>query len=300
MIINEYALPSKNVIDVGLSILPTSKWFVSTTSPAAKSTLFYVQEAGEFHCLPQYFTKRKGLASFLIIYTLGGNGKLEYCGKKYSLSSNQALWINCMNHQYYCSDKDSKWDILWLHFYGTPALQYYNLFMNLSNDSVVNLPQNDPFPALFREILTYDGRANGIDVEIKLSELIVKIMTRLLLTAQSSKTSLNNRPSYVDQAIEIINHDYSKKLTLEYFAQHFNMNKQYFQKIFKRHIGLTPNEFLIMTRINVAKEILRSQTTSIADIAKLVGFDNTSFFIETFKRHEGITPLDFRKNWREK
>ena len=75
--------------------------FINTPSPKAKSTFFYMQEAGYFKTTPPYFTERAGLPSFLIVYTLSGKGILHYGDDEYTLSNGQCFFINCMNHHDY-------------------------------------------------------------------------------------------------------------------------------------------------------------------------------------------------------
>ncbi len=65
----------------------------------------------------------------------------------------------------------------------------------------------------------------------------------------------------------------------------------------KRHIGYTPNEYLILTRMNRAKEQLRTTDLPISEISYNVGIENVSHFINLFKKNEGTTPGAFRKAW---
>lgn len=94
-----------------------------------------------------------------------------------------------------------------------------------------------------------------------------------------------------------INH-YNERITLDDLAQRFSINKYHFQKLFKRYTGSTPNEYLILTRLNHAKENLRATCKPVREIAQEVGVDNVSHFINLFKKHEGITPNIYRQNWR--
>src|SRR4051794_28066220 len=84
--------------------------FMATPSAIAKNTSFYVQEIGSFQTKPNYFTEREHLPSYLIVFTQGGKGYLNYDNKKYTLRSNQIFFIDCMNYHYYETDKNDLWD----------------------------------------------------------------------------------------------------------------------------------------------------------------------------------------------
>ena len=61
-------------------------------------------------------------------------------------------------------------------------------------------------------------------------------------------------------------------------------------RVVKEHFcGYTP--FVI----DLSKELLRSSRLSVAQIAKKVGYNDTSHFIRLFKRFEGVTPTVYRQ-----
>ena len=101
---------------------------INTPTQLAKSSFFYMQEAGYFKTMPPYFTERENLNSFLILYTISGQGVLQYQSKEYTLSAGQCFFIHCKNHHLYYALKGPQWEFLWLHFYGSSSLGYYQEF----------------------------------------------------------------------------------------------------------------------------------------------------------------------------
>ena len=83
---------------------------IITASQAARSTFLYAQEAGYFKTLPPYFTERKNLNSFLIVYTISGKGFLRYEDKDFILKEGQCFYINCMNYHYYKNFNNDLWE----------------------------------------------------------------------------------------------------------------------------------------------------------------------------------------------
>ena len=99
------------------------------TTPQAKKMLYYIQEAGDFTAYSQYYTERENLNSFLIVYTLSGDGKLLYRKNEYPLRAGSVFFINCMDYQLYQNDSKYPWHFLWIHFNGCSSLAYFEEFM---------------------------------------------------------------------------------------------------------------------------------------------------------------------------
>ena len=106
-----------------------SVWRMPYTTPQAKKMLYYIQEAGDFTAYSQYYTERENLNSFLIVYTLSGDGKLLYRKNEYPLRAGSVFFINCMDYQLYQNDSKYPWHFLWIHFNGCSSLAYFEEFM---------------------------------------------------------------------------------------------------------------------------------------------------------------------------
>ena len=66
-------------------------------------------------------------------------------------------------------------------------------------------------------------------------------------------------------------------------------------RLFRRHLGVSPHEYLEARRLAMARELLK-EGKSVTDTASLTGFTNTSVFIRLFRRRFGTTPLKFKQN----
>jgi AraC-like DNA-binding protein len=68
----------------------------------------------------------------------------------------------------------------------------------------------------------------------------------------------------------------------------------HFARQFKAATGLPPHQYVIMRRVERAKQFLQSGTDlSLADVAIGVGFSDQSQFSKHFKRLVGVTPRQF-------
>ena len=111
-----------------------------------------------------------------------------------------------------------------------------------------------------------------------------------LLIESSSSTTLPIR-----KAIDYIQANLDKRITLGDMAAAVGMNRKYFCSYFKKHTLTTPVTYLTALRIRHAKTLLREKQLSVLEVALSCGFDNVSFFIRQFKAATGLTPGQYRK-----
>ena len=94
---------------------------------------------------------------------------------------------------------------------------------------------------------------------------------------------------------------------LIYIAEHVNeslsiadlcgragYNEQYFIRLFKKNVGLSPHRYIISYRLKEAIKLLGSDAT-ISEIARLTGYGDIKAFSRAFKNNYGLSPSDFRK-----
>lgn len=84
-----------------------------------------------------------------------------------------------------------------------------------------------------------------------------------------------------------------EKFSLEKTAHLFGLNKYKFLRLFKQETGLTPNNYILLTKIEKSKEMLISGTP-IFHVAIDLGFHDSSHFYKTFQKFTGVTPLVYQ------
>lgn len=286
-------------LSYSLDLSPGSLWLTVTAAQAARASIAYVQELGDFHCGPEYFTTRENLPSYLIKLCVSGEGELNYDGQRSSIRPGELFWIDCTKPQHYrTAPERQSWRVLWVHFTGATCDAYYRMFLSQNEGKNVVRPESDlsirsALEALMR---LYREGGNTLLDDIQASALLIQLMSDCIQAAGASSDG-NRLPGYVVDARNFINRHYAERVTLDDLARAISINKFYLQKLFKRCIGLSPNEYLIHTRLTRAKQLLRTTANPISQIALDVGIHNIGHFISMFKRYEGITPSAYRQRW---
>ena len=73
------------------------------------------------------------------------------------------------------------------------------------------------------------------------------------------------------------------------------LSPYHFARQFKRATGLPPHQYVILRRVERARQLLEAGTgLPLAEVAAHVGFSDQSQFTQHFKRIVGVTPGQFR------
>ena len=86
-----------------------------------------------------------------------------------------------------------------------------------------------------------------------------------------------------------------EKITLADLCRETNYSPSRLSALFKKETNLSPIEYIILCRIEKAKELLIEGIMNEEDIGYKVGFSEENYFIRAFKKRTGITPYQFRK-----
>jgi len=95
-------------------------------------------------------------------------------------------------------------------------------------------------------------------------------------------------------AVDYIESHLGEDLSLERIAQAPGMSAFRFARAFRAATGQSPRQYVIARRIECAKQLLRTGTAGVADVAQRVGFATQSHFTSVFRRRCGTTPKRYR------
>ncbi|MBD2258273.1 AraC family transcriptional regulator [Pseudanabaena sp. FACHB-2040] len=100
----------------------------------------------------------------------------------------------------------------------------------------------------------------------------------------------------LNQVLDYINAHLEQEIQLTDLAQVTSFNLGYFASLFKQSMGMSPWQYIMQQRVERAKQLLKRQDYSIADIAVRCGFSSQSHLTYQFRKLTGVTPNTFRRN----
>ncbi|GMQ56546.1 response regulator [Vallitalea sediminicola] len=107
----------------------------------------------------------------------------------------------------------------------------------------------------------------------------------------------NRYSKIVEDIIEIIETEYREIDNIRDILDSLYISSSYANQIFKQQKGITIFEYLIQTKIEMAKKRLQDPYCRICDISNELGYKSNAYFTSVFKRHTGITPKEYRKRY---
>ena len=103
-----------------------------------------------------------------------------------------------------------------------------------------------------------------------------------------------SRYRYIANGIKYLETDIKQEKSIEEVAKMCNVSSAYFRRLFKEYSGLSPIQFRIRKKLDMAKDMLVSGTMSIVEISDYLGFENVTYFTRLFKEYEKISPAKYR------
>ncbi len=243
---------------------------------------------------PEYHVVREpGLISHQISYTLAGKGELLVGGESYVLEEGSLFYIAPgIPHEYYPIVEDD-WTTCWVVFRGDylgeimPKLGFDGF---VQRDGVVT----EELRKIFRRMES--AAQDPVWGDEKCSVLVYEYIMAVRRTIQSGeKNGGRGMGSILDEALMHIHAHYAQDITLEELAGISGVTKQHFCRVFKAKTGMRPMEYLARKRIAEARGLLLNTKMPVAEIGKMVGYENLTYFGMVFKKYEGISPTDCRK-----
>ncbi|MGE5108076.1 MAG: helix-turn-helix domain-containing protein [Sphingobacteriales bacterium] len=143
-------------------------------------------------------------------------------------------------------------------------------------------------PILFQQLFTLSRLFNNPGSAIE--KELVKALKRLVAKHSANTFTTNKNSTLFRKYLE---EETFKKFSLEEAANKFGLDKFKFLRLFKQETGLTPNNYIILKRIEKCKQLLPAQN-DLLDIAVETGFYDAAHLCKYFKKFTGITPLAYR------
>ena len=126
-------------------------------------------------------------------------------------------------------------------------------------------------------------------------QLQLKALFELLLyNITAEMDDADSTSSYTDSRIkammEHIARHYADPLSLEQYAEQFDLNKVYLGMLFKKNTGITYHQYLMNARLNAAEDLLCTGKYLISEVAYMTGFQDPAYFNRVFSKSFGSSP----------
>ena len=133
--------------------------------------------------------------------------------------------------------------------------------------------------------------ANDLDLPLHLGRLVA--LHQELLAQTSHVSEHQPHDSALDKACRRLAHE--KHVSLHALAHDCDLSYERFRKVFRARMGVSPHDYRIRRRIDLACTALHTDDRPVQDIAHDLGYANPFQFSAQFKRIVGVSPTIFRQ-----
>ena len=116
----------------------------------------------------------------------------------------------------------------------------------------------------------------------------------LVRDRKRQETSLNR---HVEECKKAIVARRFEQITIDELAKEVGISKEYLQKLFKQHEGISITAYMIDKKLEVACNMLIFSDRKISEIADYLHFGSVSHFSLVFKRKKGQSPKEYRSKY---
>ena len=128
------------------------------------------------------------------------------------------------------------------------------------------------------------------------AEQVLSLIKLLRLIEENSTHGATSDSGSLGGAIDYINKNIFREISIDEICAAVHISKYHFCRRFKQNMGMTVMDYVLKTRIILAKNMLEKENASITEVSDRCGFSSVSYFCRVFKESVGKTPLQYRKS----
>ncbi|MEK4348746.1 AraC family transcriptional regulator [Paenibacillus sp. FSL P4-0184] len=134
---------------------------------------------------------------------------------------------------------------------------------------------------------------NEQEERLNVKSLFYQFIHQVLKELHRKETEVK-QTSVAVQVITYIQEYYAEPITLDSLAEVFNFSAYHLSSLFKEYTGMSPIDYLIRFRLELATELLMTTDASVGEISASVGYKDVYYFSRIFKKRKGESPAHFR------
>lgn len=217
-------------------------------------------------------------------YTQDGVTETVQPGELYIMHEGSDITFNAYPESYFSR--------LRIAFYGS-MLRNLDQEFRLTGRRVVRPQEPERFISYFRRLGEYLIEHNSAKAP-EISAFAYRFIAEI-----AREGSLPHAlPESLREILGDMKSDLGQKRSIQEIAAHHGIEVHTLMRLFRKHLGISPREYLIKLRMEAAKHLVGSSGLSMKEIAEQLGYCNSLYFSTAFHRAFQETPTRYRKRKR--
>lgn len=181
----------------------------------------------------------------------------------------------------------------WVHF--DAKVGDLNLFDLIKVPLLVRPVHPETLSALFDSLIQLH-REETIVGMLEQQSVMIHILAEYMDSVSPEKMiPVTSNEERINAVIEYIENHIEQSVTVEDLSRLLDLHPNYFIKMFRTHMGLSPLQYINRLKIERAKMLLETEDYNISTISYMLGFAQPSYFAKLFKQFVGRSPKEYRK-----
>ena len=234
------------------------------------------------------------LDEYQINYITNGSGIFETRNENYRIQPGTILILFPNVWHRYKPDLKIGWNEHFIGFNGNFAQHIFKHELLSKNNPVLKIGFQDNLLQEFMNVISLiDDEKPGYQ----------QIATGKLLSIFGSVISIIKNNEFASKDIEkkirkanlYMRDNLNRNINMEELALSQGISYSTFRRMYKKYMGMSPNQYHLRLRIQKSKEMILYSKKSIKLIAYELGFESIHYFSRLYKNKEGISPSEIRK-----
>ncbi len=252
--------------------------FQETAAAAILEQIAWIETDGNFR-----FVCGEGSDLVLLVHCIRGAGSVQLRGRSYRFGKGQTMVFSILDG-YTARAVSQDFRFVWMLMRGDLARE---MTRHLTRDRGMVIPASEKILPLCETVYSAVGPEWTFEGEIRIAEGLYRIFTELMLCSHDRQQ--------LAPAVRYIEEHSAGDVPVPLLAELCYLSVSRFIVRFKETYSVTPNQYLVNTRIDRAKAELLGTEKPMELIAQETGFRDGAYFSRMFKKVCGMTPGQYRK-----
>lgn len=230
--------------------------------------------------------ERHNYEACTIEYVVRGSGELEINGKSFSPGKDSIYMLTKWSSHSYAPNREDPWH---KYFFVIDGELMVSLLKAYRLDDVYYFPDCPQMKHYFEEMIALNPNSDTVNQQSVL--LFHQFVSELARVTYGMPSVL---PPEVEKLKESLDASMTSGFNLVEYAQKSDYSEAHLIRIFRAAFGITPYDYLMSKKIELAKRLLLYSSFSIKEIAAHLSFSDQYYFSNFFKMKTGLSPRNYK------
>jgi|GEM_PF-360347 len=253
----------------------------------------YITLAHMFHAPRNWSIRDREMTQFCLQYVVDGIAHYPVGDRHYETKRGDLLFHRPYERHSIMTVPGQPYVCISIVFhFGSSAFPYDDLFLN---QHLLGNFVDHPVDNMLAQ-LVHHYRQPGLLHQMQCQILLLQILKEAAQWGESHMAA-NTADEHVMPKLVIIKNylyeHYGRDVRIHDLEHVSGLSKNYILALFRKHVGMSPMQYLTWIRINKARELAIQSSLSIGEIARLVGYVDVHSFGRMYKKKTGQSISQF-------